>query len=123
MRSLEDRFGDLLEELRLLPRDAKTFNRIVEIRRKLVQLDEELRTTVPAGDHHDELTKLSREARTKMIRAYGLAVTDRDAARAAAARKRHALEHPTTVLDAAPAVHTSFNAVPRRHRIERGYSR
>ncbi|WP_433734933.1 hypothetical protein ACQP0C_41555 (plasmid) [Nocardia sp. CA-129566] len=135
MRSLEQRFGDVLEELRLLPRDATTITRIAEIGRALAQLDKELRTTVPAGPRHDELTKFSREARSKKIQAYSLAVTGRDADRAAAARKRYALEHPTTVLDAAPPLEGTrrhlrgieCRGTPAkaftRSRIERGYSR
>ncbi|WP_431963044.1 hypothetical protein [Nocardia sp. bgisy134] len=61
MRSLEDRFGDAIDELENT-NDQPTLERIEQLHRLVDDLDYELQTTTSLGARRYELTKRSRHS-------------------------------------------------------------
>ncbi|MGW4739058.1 hypothetical protein [Nocardia xishanensis] len=80
MRSLEDRFGDTIDELENLGEQPR-LERIEELHREVDDLDYELQTTTNLGARRYELTKRSRHSHTLLAAARrraenALAITD-----------------------------------------------
>ncbi|WP_194838494.1 hypothetical protein [Nocardia sp. XZ_19_369] len=109
MRSLEERFGDAIDELTRLDRDATT-DQIERIGKIIKQLDYELRTQVNDDLQRYELTKLSDRAHALSVDAHDRVHRARTIADAAIVRERYALAHPT-VLDAAPPTRNAFTGL------------
>ncbi|WP_405180916.1 hypothetical protein OG225_06930 [Nocardia sp. NBC_01377] len=99
MDSLERRFADLLEHLRLLDLGKLTIEHLDELERHYTALNNELRATVAANsDRHDTLSNLSVRARSQIVDTRARLLIARETARIAAQREAHAAQHPT-VLD------------------------
>ncbi|MGV9817846.1 hypothetical protein [Nocardia xishanensis] len=80
MRSLEDRFGDTIDELENLGEQPR-LERIEELHHEIDDLDYELQTTTSLGARRYELTKRSRHSHALLAAARrraenALAITD-----------------------------------------------
>ncbi|WP_280484452.1 hypothetical protein [Nocardia cyriacigeorgica] len=122
MRSLEDRYRDLIAAAKRLGPEPEPA-RLADLRDELDLLDYEIRVSVPAGTRYYELNKASKQAHTILTHADSRELRARSIAEVEQAREIHAAQHPT-VLDRDPIPGHPFAGLVNRDRGRgRGFSR
>lgn len=125
MRSLEERYTDLIEKAKLLGRTPDTTS-MCQLRDELDRLDYEIRVSVPAGERYYRLNLQSREANAFLTAADSRAQIAHETARAERARENHDAQHPTVLSPQwHPFTGLTGNAIDRaeRNRRDRGLER